>query len=67
MTFDSQNAKKQNIFIFSTAYDPFIGGAEIAVKEITKRLRDRYDFFLFTARFDPLLPKREFKDGVDII
>lgn len=59
--------KKPKIFIFSTAYDPFIGGAEIAVKEITKQLRDRYDFFLFTARFDPLLPKREFKNGVEII
>ena len=30
----------KKILIFSTAYIPFIGGAEIAIKEIAERLTD---------------------------
>jgi glycosyltransferase involved in cell wall biosynthesis len=51
-------AVKNRILIFSTAYLPFIGGAEIAVKEITDRLPG-YDFDLITARLDRKLPKTE--------
>ncbi len=40
---------KKTIAIFSTAYHPFIGGAEVAVKEITDRI-SKYDFILFTAK-----------------
>ncbi|MDD2807006.1 MAG: glycosyltransferase family 4 protein [Patescibacteria group bacterium] len=39
------------ILIFSLAYLPFIGGAELAVKEITDRLRD-IDFDLLTVNLD---------------
>ena len=49
-------AKK--ILIFSTAYLPFIGGAEIAIKEITNRIKD-IQFDLITLRFDRNLPKFE--------
>jgi glycosyltransferase involved in cell wall biosynthesis len=50
------NPKK--ILIFSTAYFPFVGGAEVAVKEITDRISDtRFD--LITARFRRDLPKIE--------
>lgn len=49
----------KRIAIFSIAYDPFIGGAEIAIKEITKRLGSEFEFDLFTARFDNSLPKEE--------
>jgi len=31
---------KKRILIFSIAYHPFIGGAEVAVKEITQRLQE---------------------------
>ncbi|MBU1131512.1 glycosyltransferase family 4 protein [Patescibacteria group bacterium] len=41
---------KSRILIFSLAYLPLIGGAEVALKEITERLPD-YDFHLITARF----------------
>ncbi len=43
------------VLIYSTAYSPFIGGAEVAVKEITDRLKD-IDFHMITARMDRSLP-----------
>ena len=49
-------AKK--ILIFSTAYLPLVGGAEIAVKELTDRLVG-FDFDLITARLDSKLAKKE--------
>lgn len=49
---------KQRILIFSTAYLPFIGGAEIAIKEITDRIGD-IEFDMLTLRFDKNLPKFE--------
>jgi len=51
------NGKKPRVLIFSLAYFPFIGGAEIAVKEITDRLGDRFDFDLITYKF-----KKEWSD-----
>lgn len=48
----------RKVLIFSTAYLPFIGGAEIAVKELTDRMGD-YEFDLITARLDRHLPKHE--------
>ncbi len=41
---------RKRILIFSTAYLPFVGGAEIAVKEITDRLSNDFEFHLITAR-----------------
>ncbi|PJE64566.1 MAG: hypothetical protein COU90_01870 [Candidatus Ryanbacteria bacterium CG10_big_fil_rev_8_21_14_0_10_43_42] len=49
---------KKGIIIFSTAYLPFIGGAELAVQEITSRIHE-YQFFLITARMDRKIPKAE--------
>ncbi|MBI5147542.1 MAG: GxxExxY protein, partial [Parcubacteria group bacterium] len=46
------------IAIFSTAYLPLIGGAEIAVKEITDRIPG-VEFDLFCARLRKELPKTE--------
>jgi glycosyltransferase involved in cell wall biosynthesis len=39
------------VLIFSIAYDPFIGGAEVAVKEITKRLPE-IEFDMVTLNID---------------
>lgn len=39
------------ILIFSVAYHPFVGGAEIAVKEITDRIKD-VEFHLITVNLD---------------
>ena len=50
--------KKQAVIIFSTAYLPLIGGAELAVKEITDRIDD-LDFFLITARMQRSFARRE--------
>ncbi len=48
----TEPAKK--VLIFSTAYLPMVGGAEIAVKEITDRFSE-VEFDLITARIDPTL------------
>ncbi len=44
----------KRILIFSTAYLPLVGGAEIAVKEITDRLSE-YEFVMLTAKIKPEL------------
>ena len=41
----------KKILIFSLAYEPLIGGAEIAVKELTKQLRASFSFTMLTLRF----------------
>ncbi|MFA6304872.1 MAG: glycosyltransferase family 4 protein [Patescibacteria group bacterium] len=46
------------VLIYSTAYLPFIGGAEVAVKEITDRLPN-FEFDLITAWLDKKLPRRQ--------
>lgn len=56
-------AKK--ILIFSTAYYPFVGGAEVSIKEITDRLSD-FEFDLITARFKADLPKSEKVGNVNV-
>ncbi|MBI4709034.1 MAG: glycosyltransferase family 4 protein [Candidatus Portnoybacteria bacterium] len=53
------------ILIFSTAYLPFIGGAEVAVKEITDRLGD-FEFDMITARLNGKLPKFERVGNINI-
>ncbi len=53
------NKRKKRILIFSTAYYPFVGGAEVAVKEITDRLAGDFDFDLITAKLKKGLPDRE--------
>ncbi|QQG46185.1 MAG: glycosyltransferase family 4 protein [Candidatus Niyogibacteria bacterium] len=58
--------EKSKILIFSTAYLPFIGGAELAIKEITDRLGGEFDFILFTARFSRALPAREKIGAVEV-
>lgn len=48
----------KRILIFSTAYWPLVGGAELAIKELTDRLID-YEFDLVTAKIKPGLSKQE--------
>ena len=43
---------KPRVLIFSLAYLPLVGGAEIAVKEIADRLGGSFDFDLVTLRFN---------------
>ncbi len=49
----------KKVLIFSTAYYPFVGGAEVAVKEITDRLGNDFEFDLITARLEKNLPRIE--------
>lgn len=49
---------KKKILIVSMSYFPrFIGGAEVALKELTDRLGDEFEFHMVTLRFDSNLPK----------
>lgn len=59
--------EKPKIIIFTTAHFPFIGGAEIAIQEITKRLKDRFDFYIITSRFRRDLLKKEIRPEGTII
>ncbi|MEK7501219.1 MAG: glycosyltransferase, partial [Patescibacteria group bacterium] len=56
---DNAAKNKPRVLIFSLAYFPLVGGAEIAVKEITDRLGDVFDFDLVTLQFNEDWPKEE--------
>ncbi len=51
----------KKILIFSLAYYPkHVGGAEVAIKEITDRISsEEFEFHMVTLRFDDTLPKEE--------
>ena len=50
----------KRVLIFSLTYAPYIGGAEVALKEITDRLPpEEYAFDMVTLRFDRALPRVE--------
>ena len=50
----------KRILIFSLTYHPYVGGAEVAIKEITDRLSpDEYEFHMITLRFNSALPEVE--------
>ena len=50
----------KRVLIFSLAYQPFVGGAELAIQEITGRISPgEYSFDLITLRFDRNLPRVE--------
>ncbi len=57
--------KNKRILIFSLAYEPFVGGAEIAIKEITNRI-ENVEFDLITLRFDRNLAKFEKINNVNV-
>ena len=59
--------ERQTVYVFSTAYFPFIGGAEIAVEEVSRRLKDRFDFIIVTARMRRGLPKLEVRPEGTVI
>lgn len=53
------SSTRKRVLIFSLSYYPrFIGGAEVALKEITDRLTD-IEFHMVTLRYDSALPKTE--------
>ncbi|MBI5728717.1 MAG: glycosyltransferase family 4 protein [Candidatus Magasanikbacteria bacterium] len=60
------NQPKKRILIFSTAYLPYVGGAEVAVKELTDRLAHDFSFVLITARLKPDAPEYEKIGAVEV-
>ncbi|MDP3646374.1 MAG: glycosyltransferase family 4 protein [bacterium] len=57
----------KRILIFSLAYTPYVGGAEIAIKEITNRIgAGEYAFDLITLRFDRNLSAEERIGNVNV-
>ena len=56
---------KKRVLIFSLAYVPFVGGAELAVKEITERIKD-IDFDIITLRFNRKWAKKEKIGNVNV-
>ncbi len=52
--------RMKRILIFSLAYYPHVGGAEVAIKEITDRISpEEIEFHLVALRFDSELPREE--------
>lgn len=54
------------IAVFSLTYPPFVGGAEVAIAEIAKRLT-AHQFVVFTARLRRDLPGRQTIGAVTVI
>lgn len=61
------DSSKPAIFVFTTAYLPLIGGAEIAIKEVVERLQGEFRFVIFTARLRRDLPRFEVVANTTII
>ena len=55
-----------SIAIFATSHLPLIGGAQIAVDEITRRI-DRFEFTLFCPRLKKELAPRETIHNTQVI
>lgn len=58
--------EKSKIAVFSLAYEPFEGGAEIALREIMTRLPD-FNFTVFTYKFDRSWFLKERKGNVEVV
>jgi len=52
-------ADKPVVFVFSSFYEPMVGGAEIAVKEIISRTAQDFEFHIITHRLNFNLPGEE--------
>ena len=57
--------KSTRILLFTTAFRPFIGGSELAIEEIAKRLPD-INFDIITPRYTRKLTRVEAADNVRI-
>ena len=57
---------KPKILIFTLAWKPLLGGAEIAVQEIAKRLTGDFQFDLITYKFDKAWSETQVLDGVNV-
>lgn len=58
---------RPHIVIATTAFAPFLGGAEIAVQELIKKMSTSFRFTIVTARMDSKLARRDVWEGFDVI
>ncbi len=58
---------RPRIIIATTAFAPFVGGAEVAVQEYIKLLKNKFDFVVVTARMRRELSTRDIWEGVRVI
>ncbi|HVR71257.1 MAG TPA: glycosyltransferase family 4 protein [Vicinamibacteria bacterium] len=58
---------KPRVLVFAWFYLPFVGGAELFLRALTERLRDRFDFVIVTSRRRRSLPSVERAPGVTIV
>lgn len=58
-------SKSKRILLLTTSYLPLIGGSELAIKEVTDRLKD-FEFDLITARVSADLSKEEKIGAVNV-
>ncbi len=56
---------EKSIIVFTTAYKPFIGGSEIALEQITRRLPNVF-FNIITPRYEVRLKREEVSGNVRI-
>ena len=56
---------KKRILLFTIAYKPYIGGAEIAIEELVKRMPDIH-FDIITPRYSATIPAVEIDENVTI-
>ena len=55
------------VLIFSLPYVPLVGGAEVAIKEITNRIaQSDIEFEMVTLRFDQSHPKEEMVGNIRV-
>ena len=59
------NNQVPKVLIFSTAYFPLIGGAEVAVKEITDRIKG-FEFDMITAKIQKELKEEEKINNINV-
>lgn len=59
--------KKKKILIISTYYFPYVGGAEIAIRETFKRIKDNFEIEIITTRLSLKNKKEESLDGIKIM
>lgn len=61
-----QPKQKKKILVFSTAYFPFVGGAEVAIRKITDNLSSEFEFDLITAKLSENLRDNEKIGSVNV-
>ena len=63
----TSNTPPKKILIFSLAYFPFVGGAEVSIDEITKRVSSEHvSFSLICAQYNGALPRYERIGAVEV-